>query len=105
MDNHKLNNIGDPSADGDVVTREYVDRSVRDTCDAVKADWKEASEAAALFLKHDNSSIMTGSLSMGGHSVANVGEIISAQDVAIKNYTDSLIGLTHLDMKGKNVTY
>jgi hypothetical protein len=38
MDNHKLNNIGDPSADGDVVTREYVDRSVRDTCDAVKAD-------------------------------------------------------------------
>jgi hypothetical protein len=48
---------------------------------------------------------MTGSLSMGGHSVANVGEIISAQDVAIKNYTDSLIGLTHLDMKGKNVTY
>jgi hypothetical protein len=47
------------------------------------------------------SSIIAGSLIIGGHRVTIVADPISAQDAMTKNYVDSLIGLTRLDMEGK----
>jgi hypothetical protein len=56
-----------------------------------------------MFPNIDDSSVMTGSLNIGGHRVTNVDKPISAEDVVTKNYADSLIGSSHLVMNGNKI--
>jgi hypothetical protein len=56
MSKHRLVNLGDPAAQHDAVNLKFLDR----------------------FLKHDGSSQMTGTLNMGGYSITNVAQPVSA---------------------------
>jgi hypothetical protein len=56
MSNNRLMNLGDPLGEHDAVNLRYLDR----------------------FLKLDGSSVMAGTLNMGGHVVSNVGQPASA---------------------------
>jgi hypothetical protein len=74
-------NLGDPEAQHDAVNLKFLDR----------------------FLKHDGSSQMTGTLNLGGYSITNVAQPVSAGDLVTKGYADNVVGSTHLDMRGHKI--
>jgi hypothetical protein len=81
MSKHRLMKLGNPTADHDAVDLKFPDR----------------------FVKQIGSSQMTGTLNMGGYSITNVAQTVSAEDLVTKSYADNVAGLTHLDTRGNKI--
>lgn len=87
MNDIQIFKLAEPMDVQDAFTKRYVSKSISD--DVAAAGLTTSTYVAAvraLFLKLDGSSIMAGSLNIGGHSVTKVAEHASAQDAATKNY-------------------
>lgn len=74
MTKHKITHLDEPVAEDDAVTQKYVDNALS----------AQLSDEAKQYIRRDGSSAMTSTLNMGGHSISNVAQAVSAQGIVFK---------------------
>ena len=72
LNNHQIINVADPSDDGDVITKRYLESTI--TYDLIK---------------RDGSNNMQGDLNLDNNKITNVATPTSGQDAVTKRYADS----------------
>ena len=78
MDGHGIKNVADPASNQDVATKNYVGRNLITTVTNLSDN----------FLRRNGTNMIVGTIDMDGHSIINVADLKSNQDVATKNYID-----------------